>query len=185
VITTAEFTDVPGPTFSTPTGKHPQAITAASIGGPVGTSIPNGATPAVASPLVSGTGIPIPSGSVGNAPTVPGTDTPLGYGGVPTVSAPLTSALAPLRETGTTAITAPTTTIIATTGTTSVPSSVISGYVVPFLYLSTHLTTVCSASARPTSSNPITRFFTIKVMTINSKHRRSRLPLRLFFSLAH
>ncbi|KAH9988192.1 hypothetical protein BJV77DRAFT_757475 [Russula vinacea] len=126
VITTAEFTDVPGPTFSTPTGKHPQAITAASIGGPV----------------VSGTGIPIPSGSVGNAPTVPERQGP------PPSPLPLLPSLLPQAP-------------------------------LPFLHR------LSLASAGPTSSNPITRFFTITVMTINSKHRRSRLPLRLFFSLAH
>ncbi|KAF8481551.1 hypothetical protein DFH94DRAFT_399244 [Russula ochroleuca] len=182
VTTRAEFTDVPSPAISTPTERQPQTITAASIGGPVDTSIPNGENPAVASPFIAGT--KIPSSAVGTALTVPATDAPLGYGGVPTVSAPLTSALPSLGETGTTTITGPTTTIIATTGITSVPSSVISGCVEPFLYLSTNLTTVCSASAKSTSSNLITRFSTIKIMTINSKHRRSRLPLRLFFSLA-
>lgn len=78
--------DVISPAIPTPTGGHPQGITAAMIGGLVDTSIPNGET------------------------ISPG---------------PLTSAL-PSGEIGISTITAPTTTANST-----IPPSIISGYVVP------------------------------------------------------
>jgi len=88
----SDVLDVVSPAIPTPTGGQRQGITAATIGGPVDTSIPNGET----------------------------------IGPVP-----LTSALPP-GEIEISTITTPATTAIATTDFTSIPPSVISGYVVPF-----------------------------------------------------
>ena len=146
-----KVTDIPNPSTPMPTGGQSQVVTATTIGGPVDSSIPNGETtgtalissatpvpsengghpvPNVAS-RIAGTGTP--SSSVGNAPTTPTSlEPPSGTGIVPTDST--------VGEIGTPIISAPATPTIATTGTTSVPSSVISEYVVPFLYLFTRLT---------------------------------------------